>query len=320
MPVTDAEQEEKERVAVELAATEARTREAAQAEDAQFDAGFEGKTTPDEDRVPTDLPAEGVPGEPPPGETAKEDTPLAQPAPSLTKEQVEQILSIVTLVPELKTTMEKQFGSAFGKIGGLSQTLKGFQESSAASGEPIKISKDDFQDMVKEFPDLTDKLVPVFNRVFERVKIPKGGSVQTFDPSEISKVIDQRIEELTPTLRKQQAAADLTEMHADWRDVVGAPGGSTEGQETPWKQWLSKQPVDYQTKIKNAWNATIIANSIDRFHADSEKANAVKPGSDPAAGRKQRLLEAVNQRSSASQVTMKTEDELFDEGFRGSSK
>lgn len=323
MPATDVDAQEQERVAAEYAAAEAQRTTDEANEDAQFDAGFKGDTTPEDDRVPTTPPQEGTPVETTPIEEAVIVPPIAS-VPALTKEQVDQILSVITLVPELKSTMEKQFGSAFGRIGGITQTLKAFQDSSVSSGEPIKVSKDDLKELLSDFPDLSERLVPVLNRVFERVKIPKGGSAQIFDPSEIAKIADQRFEEHTPALRRKIAAEDLSELHPSWRDIVGAPGGSTTGQTTLWGVWLDTQPVDYQVKVKNSWNATIVGNSIDRFHADVEKANLAlaKPkGKLPVEdSRKQRLAEAVNKKSTVAQETVKSDDDMFNEGFYGPSK
>lgn len=315
------EKEEQERVAAEHAAAEAmRTGEVVETEDdpegdAAFDSGFEGKSTPEADKVPpkVDETVEAKPKVEP-----KVETPVPQ-TPTLTKEQIDQVLAIATSLPELKQKMEQQFGTAFGKLGGFERSLKQFQDQAAKTGEPVKVTKDDLKELIEEYPDLSDKLVPVLGRILDRVKIPTASAPVNFDPAEVTKVVDERV----TASRRAQAMEDLAELHPDWREIVGAPGGKTAGQETAWRTWLKSQPAEYQDRVNKSWNPMVVASSIDKFNASTERAKkaAEEAAKQKPQTRSQRLAEAVPaKKPSAAQETTKSDDEEFDDGFKNGRK
>lgn len=315
--VTVEEKEEQERLAAEHAAAELlRAGEGTEEDeddpdgDAAFDSGYKGEATPEEDRVvpvvkPTADVTEKTPEAPPVVETPA--------VPTLTKEQIDQVLSIATSLPELKQKMEQQFGTAFGKLGGFERSLKQFQDAAAKSGDTVTVTKDDLKELIEEYPDLSDKLVPVLTRVFGRVKMPAVSAQATFDPNEVTKVVDERV----TVARRTQAMEDLAELHPDWREVVGAPGGKTAGQETPWKTWLKTQPAEYQEKVAKSWNPMVVARSIDSFNASEQAKKAAEEAKQKPKTRAQRLAEAVPaKKPSAAQETTPSDDDMFDEGYK----
>lgn len=243
----------------------------------------------------------------------KRETP-PEPA-TISKDQADKLLGLLTQHQEFKGSVEKQFGTAFGKMGGLERLLNEMRASKSA-GQPVKLSKDDLKELKEAgFEDLIDKLIPGLERALTKVHVAPAAA-PTFDAEAVQKVLAEDRLRQTAQLQ-QQCVADLNEMIPDWRTVVGNPNGEP----TPWRSWLAKQPAHYKKRIENSWDATEVAESIARFNADvaqatnaAAKAGAKKDNAESEA-RKERLAEAVTKRSSPARETHKSEDEMFAEGF-----
>jgi hypothetical protein len=64
-----------------------------------------------------------------------------------------------------------------------------------------------------------------------------------------------------PTFDHEQAMAELTRTHPDWRQVVSGPG---------YQSWLSSQPANYQKLINESWDPNVVGASIDQYRASTK--------------------------------------------------
>jgi len=187
------------------------------------------------------------------------------------------------------------------------------QNSTVASTEPITLSKADFKELSDAgFEDLSEKLIPVLTRVMSRVKV-KGAPSQTFDLSEVTKAVDQRLTETQPEREKAQAFKTIEEFYPDWREIVGDPNAPVK---SPWRAWVQTQPAAYQKQVLETWNPLVVARSIDKFTDYNERLAAQPKAKTAVDTRKERLSEAVTKKSSAARETVLSDDEQFDLGFK----
>lgn len=306
---------EEARVKAEHEAAEARRhveKEEADAE-AAFAAGFEGtpyteattetKSAPETSETAPEKP-ENTPGD--------QKTTADAPPPSvlLSKEQADQLLGLLSQHQELKESVTKQFGTAFGKMGGLERVLKDLQ-TSHPTGQPVKVSKEDLKELNESgFEELIDKLIPGLERALSKVNTAPIVT-PTFDADSAKRLIEEeRILEHTKV--RQQCVEDLTELTPDWRTIVGDPK-----QPTPWRQWLQTQASRYQKKVNASWDADVVAESIERWKAETARttnqaANVTKKSE---LSRKDELREGITKRASASRETVKSDEEEFNEGY-----
>lgn len=268
--------------------------------EAQFEAGFAG--TPDS---PTELPP------------VVEETviPVVVVEPSLakiTEAQFQDLLSKANSVDEVKQTLEKLRGDAFGKLGGVERTLKQIQEQST-SPTPVAISKEDLAEIHAEFPDLAANIEKGLTRVLGKIK---GGSSAPIDVDakiaerdakwEAQRAIDRESD------RTARALERLADRHEDWSDVIGAPESKT-----PFRTWLAAQDATYADSVNRTDNPIVVAKALDMFKASLQKKPTVVPNGNDA--RADRLKEAIPAKGGASAPAQKralTAEEQFELGYK----
>lgn len=265
------------------------TAETAAAEEAAFVQSFGG--TPTEET-------------PPAAEEDEDGTAQNEPAssegqtPAMTAEQYETALAKMAEIDGLKSAVEKLQSTAFGRLGGLERTLRELQATTPA-GQAISVTKDDFAEMAKEYPDLVDFTVTGFNRVLSKVK-----GTGEFDPKAFEQKVTERV-----TQETQQIKLDLMDsVREDWREVVNSE---------PYKQWLATQPAEYQTQVLDSWSPRTVLGSIKSFEtATTPPVTPAAPDPTPPT-RSRRLAAAVAPKSAGGtgSPTAKTEDDYFNEGF-----
>lgn len=299
----------------EEAQAKADAERAAEAEaDAAFEAGYEGKreTPTGNAPVPENQTLEQKPDATPEGEpdASKKEDPLPESA-TLSKEQADKLLGLLTQHEQLKSNVDRQLSTAFGKVGGIERILKEMQTSKSA-GQPVKLDKNDWAELkTAGFEDLLDNLIPGLERALSKVSAAPV-AVPTFDADAVQRaLVENQAREIART--RQQCLEDLNEVFPGWQEVVGDPA-----KPTPWREWLKTQPLRYQKKVNASWDADVVAESIEKFKAfETERAAKVsKPKeSDTASGRKDRLREAVTKPASPSRVMAKSDEDEFQEGY-----
>ena len=200
--------------------------------------------------------------------------------------------------------IEKQFGTAFGKIGGIERVLDQLR-SSAPAGEKIELSKDVVADLAAEFPEMADlqyktlqKLVDVLNT---RTITPALESAAQPSPVVDEAAIEKRI-------RRTIVEETLDAYDEKWKDTIGLPDDKGVIPDTPFRQWLKTQPKDYHDKVKSTYSAPVLTDALSKFKAAQTKAQ----------GRREVLDAAVEITGSRGQApnANPTDDDEFNAGFK----
>lgn len=232
---------------------------------------------------PTETPAGNEQTQTPePAEAAQEPAPppkLAQ----ITEEQYADLLARAAAVDELKAELGKKVDTAFGKIGEVNRLIASLQQSTPA-GEAISLNDDDLAELSSEFPEIAAMTAKGLNRVLSRLKGTGGAS------PDIESLVQQRLapvmESLPTRVEAMVSEKLLAKEHGDWRAIVGKPDEKTE-----YREWLSKQPAEYQKTVSETYDSVVIGESLTRFKAEQAKAQA-------AAEEARKKAEAANQRKS----------------------
>jgi hypothetical protein len=138
-------------------------------EEAAFAAGFDDDTTD----TPTETPADQQDAD-----TQQQERPApAEPAPpeyaQFTKAERDELMA-------LREQAQKQFGTAFGKIGGIERTIK-----SLTDGAQVDISQEDIDALRDDFPPLAAALEKVRN-----LRALPGAGV---DQEQIANLVAERV-------------------------------------------------------------------------------------------------------------------------------
>lgn len=302
--------------AAELAAAEQKALDdaaaAEAAEAAEIESGFanEPTVTPPADEVPDQAAKDAA-------ETAAEVEKAAAAAEvkyrQVSEKEWEELQAKVASIDSLRTEHRKELDKAFGKVGGLERTLSALQSATPA-GYNVEVTDDIVADLKAEFPELGDLTLKALTKFAGKLK---GTAPATQDPKETEAIVSQR-------LVAMQVEA-LEEDHPDWRVVVGDKDSNNE-----YRQWLAKQPAEYQQKLASTNSASVIAKSITRFQADAKTAAdaaataaaAVAAEAEKAAAAeakknstRQRLAAAAAEKTTGATAAPESEDD-FDAGFK----
>lgn len=205
--------------------------------------------------------------------------------------------------------IEKQFGTAFGKIGGIERMLDQLK-SSAPAGEKIELSKDVVADLAAEFPEMADlqyktlqKLVDVLNT---RTVTPASAHADAAQPS--AQPVD--VDAIKKSIRRELVEETLNEFDEKWKETIGLPDDKGVIPDTPFRQWLAKQSKDYHDKVKSTYSAPVLTDALSKFKAAQRKAQ----------GRREVLDAAVEITGSRGQApnASPTDDDEFNAGFKSS--
>lgn len=209
---------------------------------------------------------------------------------------------------EKTVTLEAQLSKAFGTVGNLKQVVERLQAATPA-GQAVEITDKHFAKLEKDFPELAAYMREDLGEILKGFRGTGSAQAATADPDAMKKLVsDAEI---------ARAIEDLEDAHPAWRTIVGNYGDEKKGNE--FRQWLAKQPAEYQTKVNSTNNAAVITRSIDRFLASKK---AVTPGtpSKPApkvAARTDRIRAAIQPRGAGGPpAPTKTADDEFHAGFR----
>lgn len=254
----------------------------------QLLAGFGGENIDE----PTERPAGDA--------TPTEATPAAEPKPvepeyaQITKAQFDELMG-------LRQTLEKQFGTAFGKIGGIERWRSDMEAQVAQANElRAKITDSQIEALRKsDFSEHADAL-----DILRKIPV-----VPMAPSADIDKLVNERVEKalsaLPEVVDKQVELRTLTKMHPDWVTVKDEPG---------FAEFRSKLPKADQDKLATAWDADYVGGVITKYKAsksktptpkvedlDQRRANRMAAGSTPSG-------------SGAATPTSDPESELMD-GF-----
>lgn len=296
-------------VAVELTAEQAQQETVKQhAEElASFEAEFSDAETGEQTPpiVETPPPAPVV-------ETPVVAAPVEPKYAQITEEQLARILTYSDDLTAVKAAMESRFGTAFGKIGSMSQTLKELQSAPQEEAIPVTITDEDMAHMKDDYPDLTPAISKALKNVMAKVK---GGGQRTVtqqvDPETFKPFVHESAHEEAQKVYREEQVKDLTDDYPRWAEIIGADGSKTD-----FRQWLAQEPAEYQKKVGNSQRAVVVAKALDRYYETKRTPPAaVEQKPTAAQTRREQLQEAVTERGTASQATAQSEEDAFNAVF-----
>ena len=210
---------------------------------AAFAAGYED----DEDAVePTETPAPAP----------EESSPAPAAAPEfvqITKDEWSATQARAAKVDEIEATWTKRMDQAFGKMGGLERKFAELQ-SGTPMGQAVQVDESDFEDMVREYPELAAQQIKGLNKTLAKLRGTGGG----FDPAAVEKQIATAVETVKVDLT-------LDAVLPKWKAQVNTP---------EFDGWISSHK-GWDTRLKD--KAFVSANLAD---SNSPLAQFVKANPD----------------------------------------
>lgn len=246
--------------------------------EAALAAGFDDDTA-----TPTETPAEQQTEQ---ATTQQAGQPPAEPAPEyvqLTKAERDELLA-------LRESQQRQFGTAFGKIGGIERTLQ-----QLSSGAQVEIDQEDIDALRDDFPPLAAALEKVRNL---RV-LPGAGGV---DESRVQNLVAERVSAIEQKFELRLLAKD----HPDYQQIDADPAFGA---------WVAAQPDEFKQKLaqaSQAYDSAVVSDAMTRFKQSRKAPAPPAPAPAPAASAfKNRALAAVTPRGVGGPATSNPNDELM---------
>jgi hypothetical protein len=238
-----------------------------QDEEAAFAAGFDDTTA-----TPTETPAEQQDEDTlhDEGTTATAE-PAAPEYAQLTKAQLDDLLAI-------KAMQEKQFGTAFGKIGGIERTLQQLN-----SGAQVDISQEDIDALKDDFPPLAAALEKV-----RSLRALPGGRL---DQDELDELLGQRLSQREEERQEREQRRELRRLrraHPDWKQIDADPA---------FAEWVKAQSDEFKEDLADA-SATYDASMVSEAMTLFKQSRKAAPTADRATAWKSRAAAAVTPRGS----------------------
>lgn len=235
-----------------------------QDEEAAFDAGFEDDTT----AAPTETPAEQQDTDTQQEASTAPAAPAAPEYAQFTKAERDELMA-------LREQAQKQFGTAFGKIGGIERTLQQLN-----SGAQVEISQEDIDALKDDFPPLAAALEKVRN-----LRALPGGGV---DQEQLASLVAEKVSAVEQKFELRLLSKD----HPDWQQVDKDPAFGA---------WVAAQPDEFKQTLAQAslsYDSAVVSNAMTMFK-QSRKAAPATPAADPAAARRSRMSAAVTPRGTS---------------------
>lgn len=156
----------------------------------------------------------------------------------ITEDQLSDLMKKAGSIDEMRTSLEKSFGTAFGKIGGIERVLTQLQ--SAPTG--IAVTADDFPELREQFPELAELQAKDLNKIFAKIK---GGNA--IDMEAVNAMVSEKVAETRQQLleesRQQMIDSTLDE-------IVGRPW--REDRDSPeYAAWLATQPDEVKALTRS---------------------------------------------------------------------
>lgn len=252
-----------------------------------FDTAFDGETT--ETPSPTESQVE---------EQTREQAPEYV---QVTKTEWEDLKGKAAKVDEIVATTQTLKDTAFGRLGRLEARIGEMQTAG--------VTDEDLAELANDYPDLAN--LGVFKKLKGTVAAAPGGA----DPETLEKLVQQRVDPVIQSVDERIERAVETRLLAnqyeDWREIVGlTPEGKVI--QTPYRDWLTKQPTDYQQQVGGSWNHKIVGASIKKFKEEQAKAQAQ---AQQQTTRQARLAAAVPARGDVAVPSKDGSQDDFEAGF-----
>ena len=247
-------------------------------ERAAFSSGYDNDTTSTPAAMPTETPAELM--------VEVTNVENVEPEPEyvqLTKGERDELFA-------LREQAQKQFGTAFGKIGGIERRLQELN-----SGAQVEISQEDIDALRDDFPPLAAALEKVRNlRTL-------SGSV---DPDTLDSMVAERVSKVEQKFELRL----LAQAHPDWKQIDNDPA---------FQAWVAAQNDEFRQNLVAAsqgYDSATVGDAMSKFK-QSRKPAPAKPAVDDASARRSRMNAAVTPRGVGGPASPDLNDH-FRSGYR----
>lgn len=260
--------------------------------DADFDSGFaETETKPVE---PTTLP-----------EAAPEPVAAIPEKPTLSQEKIDELLSKVAAIDEIKANHQRLVNDSHGRIGALKQQIDALQNKQQSK---VELTPEDFADIAQDYPELAGLQLKSMQKIVQKMS---GVSRETIVDTAALEVamqsrLDVQISKVKQDIEQANEMKRLNKMHPDYKDTFSAPD---------FQAFISAQPQAEQNRIMNLWDA----DDLSKVIVDYKKSKAPPPKKAavaPITSRKELLQAAVTPTGAGGITPSKPTVDEFDEGFR----
>lgn len=68
-------------------------------------------------------------------------------------------------------------------------------------------------------------------------------------------------------IRRATAETTLDSFDEKWRDIIGLPDSAGNIPDTKFRQWLNKQPKEYQDRVNSTYDASVLMEALSKFKA-----------------------------------------------------
>ena len=255
------------------------------------------------DEKVTDQPATEEIGELEETPTVEEKAADAPEFVQVTAAQLLDIQNAIKELPGIKDALHRGVSGMGSKVGTIEQALRKIQE--APAGKKVKLSREHFTELSKDFPDIVDMTVAGFNRGIENASF--GSDAPAVDiGAKVKEGIDAAIPQIIATVEQSTSLKVMDGLRTGWLDEV---------QGKPYRDWLATQPAEYQTKINDSWEVADVWGSLKSFDESRKPKTKVTTAQRPS-----RLAAAITPRSAGSvsgrTSTANTEEAAMQEAFK----
>lgn len=179
-------------------------------------------------------------------------------------------------------------------------------------GAKVTVTPEDFAELGENFEEVSGMTMKGLQRVLDRFNVT--GTAAAAPPVDVNAAVEK-------VLMTREAKA-LDRAYPDWSDIVGRPPaeGVPINEANPFRQWLAKQPADYQKEIGETDSPAEVQAAIARFKASQTTATPTAPAQPSRAAARRAVIEdAVTPRAEGNPPPLNqptSAEEAFAAGFK----
>lgn len=197
---------------------------------------------------------------------------------SITESEYQSLLDAAAQVATMKATIDKQFGTAFGKLGGIERTIQQIQSTPA--GQMAEVSLEDMAELKEYGEDLPTALAKSLNKALAKVKVTQAAPAM--DEGRIDALVQERLAPALVQHEQQMEVKAVRRAHADYKDVFAEEG---------FNAWRTKQTEARQEQL-GGWDSDVIIQAITDYKDSKKPKPKAEAKADPKANARKELLAA----------------------------
>ena len=226
----------------------------------------------------------------------------------LTKQDWDNAKANLGKVSTLESRLAKFEGSVPKTEQIVQQAIEAIRSQTPAGGK-VTVTAEDFAELGENFEEVSGMTMKGLQRVLDRFNVT--GTAPAPAPVDVDAAVEKVL-----LVREEKI---LTKTYPDWSTIVGRPPvpGAPIDQANPFRQWLAKQPAEYQKEISETDSPADIQDAITKYKASQTAAPA--PRTDKAAARRAVIEDAITPRADGNPPPLnppQSADDAFAAGFK----